>query len=63
MVTKKIDVLGQFETDISVTSAKVSSKFLEVKNGRCILGMLLQESKVSFTLGQVLVLLVTIVMK
>ena len=35
---KKVDVIGQFEAEISTGDAKVTTKFILVRHGRCILG-------------------------
>lgn len=36
--SSKIDFIGQFEADISLGNAKVTSSFVVPKYGRCILG-------------------------
>ena len=35
---KQIDVIGQFGAEMSVRNAKVTTKFILVKHGHCILG-------------------------
>lgn len=35
---KKVDVIGQFEAEIFTLDAKVTTKFILVRQGRCILG-------------------------
>ena len=35
---KKVDVIGQFEAEISTGDTKVTTKFILVRQGRCILG-------------------------